>query len=116
MDHQEKQRIDNALSVTFLQLPEKQEKISTKINKLSMDVSKIGFYQLLQNANEQLRQNNNVLFDILTELEDAIVFSNMGKVHPSVISINDIGEMRNGKVKIAPNVNVMDEGTSKSQP
>lgn len=123
MDHEEKQRIDNALSVigrnqenlhkqqemslsllksisakmtsTFLQLSENQEKISTKIKELSMDVSRIGLYQLLQNANEQLIQNNNVLFDILTELEDAIVFSNMGKVHPSVISINDIREMKN---------------------
>ncbi|KAK9754725.1 hypothetical protein QE152_g942 [Popillia japonica] len=48
--------ISAKMTSTFLQLSENQEKISTKIKELSMDVSRIGFYQLLQNANEQLIQ------------------------------------------------------------
>lgn len=121
MDNQEKERIDNAINIlqknqeklhiqqkwsisilksistrlteTFNELRENQERIGVKIKEIAYAFEQLTFYQMLQNANELIMQNNNIMYNVLSEIQDTIVFSSLGKLHPSIISTKEIREI-----------------------
>ncbi|KAK9685669.1 Integrase zinc binding domain [Popillia japonica] len=85
--------ISTRLTETFNELRENQERIGVKIKEIAYAFEQLTFYQMLQNANELIMQNNNIMYNVLSEIQDTIVFSSLGKLHPSIISTKEIREI-----------------------
>lgn len=85
--------IANRLTETFKEVQNNQIMISKRINSLATILEQIEFLEMVKDANELIIQNNNIMLNILTEIQDAIIFSSMNKVHPSILTTDEIREI-----------------------
>lgn len=98
--------LTDKVNQTFVKIKENQDKIKNRINALNNEVREMAesvrLYQLIQTVNSQISNNNFLLLHFIEELENALTFSTLGILHPSVVSLSDITHINNKLCQLYP--------------